>query len=271
MESTRHAADLLLGYDVMAGSGQKLGTVENVWVDEATNEAEFVGVRTGWLLGKIHVVPTADAQIGGGSIALPYTEDQIKNAPSFDGDSELSPQDEESIYGYFGLGRSTASSPTGLPAGDLGSATTGTAAGTMGSRMSDTTLENVGEIDVPVSEEELTVGKREVSAGSVRLRKIVRTEHQEVPIELQHEEVVVERVPAGDPTAVPDSAFQEGEIEVPITREEPVVSKQARVTGQVRVEKSTDTESTSVGGDIRREEVDVDRELSDEGDGTSSY
>ena len=78
----------LFGYDVTDASGNKIGKVDNVWVDDATNELEFVGVKTGWLMGKTHVIPVANAQISNGSIQVPFDEDQIKNAPSFSGDDE---------------------------------------------------------------------------------------------------------------------------------------------------------------------------------------
>ncbi|MBV9278865.1 MAG: DUF2382 domain-containing protein, partial [Chloroflexi bacterium] len=72
-----------------------------------------------------------------------------------------------------------------------------------------------------------------------------------------HEEVQIERVPAGG-ADVPAAAFQEQEIEVPVMREEPVVGKEAHVTGQVNVNKTADTETRTVGGQVRREEVVTD-------------
>jgi len=241
----------VFGYDVLDSTGNTIGSVDNVWVDDATNELEFIGVKTGWLFGKTHVLPTADAQISSGSVTVPYSQDQIKNAPSFGGDSELSPENEDEIYSYFNIDRTTATSPTGLPAGGTGMRSSGSAG--------ETKLTDEGSMDVPVSEEELQVGKRQVEAGTVRLRKVVRTEHEEVPVELKREEIQVERVPASEATNVPDSAFQEKDIEIPVMREEPVVAKEARVTGKVHVEKTADTETQTVGDEVRREEVNVDR------------
>jgi uncharacterized protein (TIGR02271 family) len=89
---------------------------------------------------------------------------------------------------------------------------------------------------VPLSEEELAISKREIEAGTARIRKVVRTETVDQPVELRHEEAVVERV-TPTTTEVPSDAFQEGTIEVPLKREEAVVEKTARVTGEVRVKK----------------------------------
>jgi Domain of unknown function (DUF2382) len=65
-------------------------------------------------------------------------------------------------------------------------------------------------VRVPISEEQVKVGTREVEAGAVRLRKVVHTEVVNQPVELRREEVIVERVVAGTPGSIPDDAFVEG-------------------------------------------------------------
>jgi len=273
MNSTTTSPDQFFGYDVVDSTGNKIGSVDNVWVDDATNALEFIGVKTGWLMGKTHVIPTADAQISNGSITVPYSADQIKDAPSFGGNEALSPDDESQVYSYYGLDRSTAPSPTGLPSGESTGTSDYSTAGTssFGTSTGTETLENAGEINVPVSEEELQVGKREVSAGTVRLRKVVRTEHQEVPVELRREDVQIERVPASEMTEVPDAAFQERDIEVPVSREEAVVGKEAHVTGQVRVQKNVDTETQTVGDEVRSEDVEVDDSTTNAGRSSTGF
>ncbi len=245
MNTGTQSPEQLFDYDVIDSTGNKIGSVDGVWADDATGQLEFVGVKTGWLMGKTHIIPAVNAQVGDGSIQVPYSEGQIKDSPSFGTDDALSPTEEDQIYDYYGVNRSTASSPTGLPSD------TGTAGYT------DTS--SVGEEQrTRLHEEELQVGKRQVEAGRARIRKVVRSERQEVPVELRQEDVHIERTAAtGGPA--PD-AFQEREIEVPITREEPVVGKEARVTGEVRVGKDVETETRTVGGEVRREEVEVDRD-----------
>ena len=117
------------------------------------------------------------------------------------------------------------------------------------------------EIQIILHEEQLRVGKREVSAGEVQLRKTVRTEQVNVPVELRREDVTVERVAAGDVRAVnPADAFKEETIDVPLTREEAVVSKEAHVTGAVRVKKTAQTETQQVSEQVRKEDVEVVRD-----------
>ena len=120
------------------------------------------------------------------------------------------------------------------------------------------------DVRVPLTEEHLTVGKRQVEAGRVRLRKVVRTEQVAVPVELRREEVHVEWVPASG-TEVPADAFQERDIEVTVMREEPVISKEAHVTREVHIAKTAETEKRAVGAEVRKEEVEVDEGVETDG------
>jgi stress response protein YsnF/sporulation protein YlmC with PRC-barrel domain len=202
MNSSQDPAQIF-GYDVNDTSGNKVGKVDNVWVDDATNELEFVGVKTGWLVGKTHVIPVANAQISDGSLQVPFDEDTIKNAPSFSGDAELSPEQEDDIYSYYSESRSTSESPSGLTAdagADSSSDNTDMSSddyATVNAGGTDYNRDNThDDQSVTLHEEELEVGKRQVEADQVRLRKVVHNEHREGPVELQREEVEIERVPA---------------------------------------------------------------------------
>ena len=114
---------------------------------------------------------------------------------------------------------------------------------------------------MPLTEEQVRVGKRTVDAGQVRLRKIVRTEIVNQPVEIRHEDVVIERVAAGDVhSGTATSDFKEETIDVPLTREEVVVSKEAHVTGAVRLHKTAETETQNVSETVRKEDVEVLRD-----------
>jgi uncharacterized protein (TIGR02271 family) len=112
--------------------------------------------------------------------------------------------------------------------------------------------------EVPLSEEEVKVGKKTVSAGEVNLQKKVSTEQVNVPVELKREDVVIERVPAHETEPAGKEPFQEERVEVPLSREEPVVEKETRVTGGVRVRKTEGTERETIQESVRREDVDID-------------
>ena len=112
-------------------------------------------------------------------------------------------------------------------------------------------------IEVPLSEEEVKVGKRTVGAGEVKLHKTITTEEVNVPVELKREDIVVERVPAHEVESGKEP-FQEEHIQIPLSREEPVVEKEIRLTGGVRVRKTEGVEKQTIQETVRREDVDVD-------------
>lgn len=119
-------------------------------------------------------------------------------------------------------------------------------------------------VKVPISEEQVKVGKREVEQGAAHIRKEVHTERVNTPVDLKREELVIERVDAGGGN-VPDDAFSEGEIRIPLKREEAVIQKEAKVVGEVRVSKKEQTERQNISETVRKEEVKVDQKGDTEG------
>jgi len=113
---------------------------------------------------------------------------------------------------------------------------------------------------VPVTEEQLTVGTREVEQGRVRIHKDVIEEEQAVNVPLRQEEVHIRRRPVDTTYAgtVPADAFQDVDIEIPVRGEEADVSKQAVVREEVEVHKHVREEQQRVADTVRREEVHVD-------------
>jgi len=116
-----------------------------------------------------------------------------------------------------------------------------------------------GEIRVPVVEEQLQVGKREVDLGEIEIRRRVFEEQRMVPVTLRREEVTVHEVDTPDrPLRPGEEAFGDGTIRVPVHGEEAVVAKEAVVTGEVVVEKDVTQEQRQVRGTVRRTEVEFD-------------
>lgn len=115
-----------------------------------------------------------------------------------------------------------------------------------------------GEITVPVAEERLNVEKRETELGAVEVHKTVTEEQRTVPVELEREQVHVERVDVADRPVQPgEDVFQEGTIRVPVRGEEAVVSKEAVVTGEVVLNKEQTSERQTVADTVRKEQVEV--------------
>jgi len=112
---------------------------------------------------------------------------------------------------------------------------------------------------VPLYQESLNVGKREVEAGSVRLRKVVKTETVNQPVELRHEEVVIDREAGGSQggNQILSQPFQEGETVIRLKQEVPVIEKQTTPAGEIVVQTRSAAQQTNIQAEVRREDIDI--------------
>lgn len=116
------------------------------------------------------------------------------------------------------------------------------------------------EQTLPVIEEQLKVGKREIKKGGIRVFTRVTERPVEEEISLRDEEIEVERRPADRVLGAGDMAsFKESEIEFSETDEEAVVSKEARVVEEVGVKKTARQRKETVRDKVRRQDVEVER------------
>jgi len=113
------------------------------------------------------------------------------------------------------------------------------------------------EARITRSEEELAIGKRQVQAGEVAVRKTVDTEHVTERVPVRREEVTIERRPiiAADTRS---AEIAEDRIVVPVTEEEVVVEKRPVVKEEVVLRTRTVEDTEEVEADLRRERIDVD-------------
>jgi uncharacterized protein (TIGR02271 family) len=115
------------------------------------------------------------------------------------------------------------------------------------------------DVAIPIAEERLRVGKREVDRGSVRVRSYVTEEPASEQVALREEHVNVERRPVDERKAgSPEGIFEERSFEVSERREEAVVGKETVVTEELHVTKDADERTETVEDTVRRTEVDVD-------------
>lgn len=127
-------------------------------------------------------------------------------------------------------------------------------------RVSTRTLKAGEEARIPVTEEELRVGKRQVQRGGVQVHTHVIEQPVEESVRLRQEHVSVERRPVNREIGADDmQAFKEGTIEVTEMGEEAVVEKRARVTEEVVVRKEVDERAETVRDTVRRTDVDVEQ------------
>ncbi len=106
-----------------------------------------------------------------------------------------------------------------------------------------------------LSEEQLAVGKRQVQAGEVNLRKTVETEHVQQQVGLMRDEVTIERRPLSAADATGDLRIGEETIRVPLTREEAVIDKRVVPTEEVLVRTREVSDNQTVEADLRKERL----------------
>lgn len=110
-------------------------------------------------------------------------------------------------------------------------------------------------------EEQLRVGKRQVNSGRVKVRRYVVETPVSEQVNLHSETVHVERRPVDRPLGAAQDAFQERTIEAVATSEEAVVSKEARVTGEVLIRKQATDRTETVADKVRSTKVEVEDDL----------
>jgi uncharacterized protein (TIGR02271 family) len=237
--------------DVVGPSGEKIGGIGTIYLDDVTGEPEWVTVRTGLFGASESFVPLSGARIAGNDIYVGYEKETVKNAPRVEANGNLSPEEEQQLYLHYGL---SGTQSTGYQAGEVESDTGGT---TEGYDTSGPTTDDA----MTRSEERLNVGTRSQEAGRARLRKYVVTENVTQTIPVSREEVRLEREPITDANvgaAVSGPEISEEEHEVILREERPVVEKEAVPVERLRLDTETVTEQETVSEDVRKEQIEAD-------------
>ncbi len=274
--STMQKDDLLQkrGQDLYDADGDKIGAIEEIYLDAQTGEPEWALVNTGMFGTKSSFVPLQGASQDGDTLQVPYDKAQVKDAPKVDPDGELSQQEESELYAHYGLDYSESRSDSGLPEGGAGAGastgTTGVGTGTDRRDEADTVGRDTSgpttDDAMTRSEEELQVGTTEREAGRVRLKKYVVEDEVTETVPVRREEVRVEREPItdaniGDATSGAD--LSEEEHEVVLHEEEVVTEKRAVPKERVRLDKETVTEDQTVSEEVRKEQIETEGDATD--------
>jgi uncharacterized protein (TIGR02271 family) len=243
----------LRGQDLTGRDGEKLGTIEEIYLDTETNQPEWALVTTGLFGTKQSFVPISGASRAGDGVTVPFDKATVRDAPKVDPDGRLSGSEEQQLYRHYGLdyGGTSGSGTTS----DRGDDVRDRAA--VGRDTSGPTTDDA----MTRSEEELRVGTAEREAGRARLRKYVVEDEVTRTVPVRREEVRVEREPitdanVGDAMAGPE--ISEEEHEVVLHEEEPVADKRTVPKERVRLDKDAHTEEREVSETLRKEEIDVD-------------
>ena len=237
------------GRDLLGSDGEKIGSVKEIYEDAATGKPEWALVTSGLFGTRSHFVPLAGAQPDGEAVRVAATKDQVKNAPSIEGEGQLSEADERRLFEHYNVPYTEQGSVTseGVP----GAGAQGDATG------HDTSGPNTDEA-MTRSEEELRVGKAERERGRARLRKYIVTEEVQTTVPVRREEVRVEREPITDDNmeqALDGPELSEEEHEVVLHEEQPVVEKRTVPKERVALRKETVTDEQQVSEQVRKEQI----------------
>ncbi|GIJ43809.1 hypothetical protein Val02_06950 [Virgisporangium aliadipatigenens] len=231
MANTQERIDPLRGKDVYDRNGDKVGTVGQVWADDA-GRPSWVSVHTGLFGLNESLLPLYDASVADDRLITGYDKDLVRRAPNVDvgAHEEFDADGLARLYSHYGLAR-----------GD----------------------ERTGADDDAMtrSEERLRVGTERERAGTARLRKHVVTEHVQTTVPVQREEVRLETEPITD--ANRDRAYagrdlSEAEHEVTLHAERPVVDKETVPVERVRLGTGTVRDEHTVDERVRKERVEAD-------------
>lgn len=232
--------DRVQGATAYDNSGEKIGKVDQVYLDDQSSEPTWITVNTGLFGTSTSFVPLEGAAFDGSDVRLGYDKDRVKDAPRIDVDQHLERDQEEQLYRHYGLSYAGT--------GEAGYATT--------TDLPSTTTTD--QAAVQLNEERLQVGTESQEAGRVRLRKYTTSETETVTVPVTKEKLVVERNPVeGGVTTGPIADTDEVE-EITLREERAVVDKETVPVEEVRIGKEQVTEQERVSGEVRKEHAEVE-------------
>lgn len=263
-------------------SGDKIGSVGQVYLDDATGEPTWVTVNTGFFGTSQSFAPLQGHRFDGDDLVLAHSKDVVKDAPRVDADGHISEAEEAELYRYYeGLRGDHAGVPAAggvrdhdvrdrdLRDGDVrdrdlrdGDVRDRDHADVRDRDVVDHDRDRLrdGNQSMTASEERLNVGTEQVEAGRARLRKYVTTEEETVTVPVSKERVVVERHAVdgkADAGRIDPNAADVVE-EVTLREERPVVSKDTVAVEEVSLGKETVTDNQTVTETVSKEHIDVD-------------
>ena len=242
------------GATMVDRDGDRIGSIDAIYVDDQTGEPEWALVNTGLFGTRSTFVPLAQANPSGDQVQVPYEKQLVKDAPNMEPDGHLSEAEEQELWRHYGLDYDART--TGYDAADGDGIYDQVQDTAVGRDTSGPTTDDA----MTRSEEELQVGTRARERGRARLRKYVTTEQEQVTVPVQREQLRVEREPisgANLDAASSGPELTEAEHEVILREEEPVVEKRVVPRERVRLDKDTVTEERQVAEEVRKEQIEV--------------
>ncbi|PSB28240.1 DUF2382 domain-containing protein [Chlorogloea sp. CCALA 695] len=276
----------LKGMGVYTQADEKIGTINDILVDE-DGQFRYLVVDLGfWIFGKQVLLPVGRSQIDQGSdrvYAIGMTREQAESLPEFSDRLAVDYDYEEKVRGVYrtpAVGASTSAvTDTARPVDvsmpleasaplDVASTAGMTAATPVYSRDTYNYQHEPELFDVKdnnqtlkLYQERLIANKKRVKTGDVTIGKHIETETAQVSVPIEKERVVIERVTptnAGVAVSPGEATFGGGEVaRVEIYEETADIHKEAFVREEVKVRKEVESETVEAKETLRREELDV--------------
>jgi uncharacterized protein (TIGR02271 family) len=234
-----------IGHDAEDREGRKIGSIEEIYLDNTTGTPEWLAIKTGMFGHKLSFAPVQGTTAVEDRLRVPVDKDTVKDAPKVDPDGQLEPDDEEALYRHYGRAFT--------PPAERGVAPAGSGRDRDGNERTEAMTR---------SEEQLDVDKRSKPSGTARLRKYVVTEHVTTTVPVQREEVRIEREPITDArqgSGRSGGDLGEEEREIVLHEEEVVTQKKVVPKEKVRLSTDTVSEERQVSEDVRKERIEMDR------------
>jgi hypothetical protein len=156
------------GRAVVDRSGERIGKLEEIFLDAETDLPEWGSVSSGMLGRRRSLLPLGELEAAGGDeLRAPFDKEHVLAAPQADPDVELTPDEEEALYRHYGREQTSA-------------------------------RERTGDDAMTRSEEEVDIRAEPRPRERVRLKKYVVTEHVTKKVPVRREKIAVEREPVED-------------------------------------------------------------------------
>ncbi|MFD3525104.1 PRC and DUF2382 domain-containing protein [Streptomyces sp. NPDC058653] len=246
-----HHVGELTGLTAYDTNGEKIGSVEQAYLDNETGRAEWVTVKTGMFGMKESFVPLSGATRDESGLLIPHSKDVVKDAPRMDADEHLDVGQEQELYDHYGLTR---------PTGRSGSPDTAAAAGTAaaGGRSGQDTMS--GEAAGGTGADARTDGES-AQARSDATARAGMTDRTEAPAQTGG---ATGRADISEPAAAP--ATGGGDDQMVRSEERLRVGTEEHESGRARLRKVVVTENVTTTVPITHEEVRIVREPIKPGD-----
>jgi uncharacterized protein (TIGR02271 family) len=239
-DGTNRDISRLFDYTVIASDGEKIGKVENVWLNDNEKHG-FIAVSTGWFFGRQCLIPMESAQIDHSSeqIVVPFSKDMVKNSPNVAEDYNVTSEEGQQVRSYYNLSGNAGMNST-LNTGvntDIESGRTNRTG--IDARVNDDIVDDRNVIDnTPIDRRMGDPGGFNIAAAGAS----ASIQNDAQPVETHH-----------------TSDIHSDDKEIHLAEEEVNIGKREVSAGRVRLRKVVRTEVVNQPVELRREDVIIER------------